>query len=395
MRHAYPIISSDAIHTIVNGPIERSPIRHMTANHLTLLLSTVASVNVLPARRSGHTTTCGVLRPRDHPTLSRPLTICNDGSGVTPEATSLEQALFPYLFPHGTGAWDGGMQLTHYLRMRMTALFSPFTLCKSYLLLMYHLRQSHMLAGAASEQVLQRDMDNYMRYNPSANTQQILSNVLKHSIPASVPGSPAYFKQQLQDLLARVAKWGLPHFFLTLTADEASGMRWTEITDLETLLNAFNNSFNFRDAPVEAATHFLRRCKDFLAEHVFRSDGSGILGCVGHYVIRYAVQDCGSLHAHIVIWLEPSNVNNVASEISACIPAAFDEATQEFTPPTNPEQLALFQLVSRKQIHVCRPGMCLGDTHQCRYGFPHAVQPNHAPLFEARPTGTVSSPTPC
>lgn len=36
--------------------------------------------------------------------------------------------------------------------------------------------------------------------------------------------------------------------FVMLTADEASGMRWTEITDLETLLRSFNNSFSSGDA---------------------------------------------------------------------------------------------------------------------------------------------------
>lgn len=287
---------------------------------------------------------------------------------------------FPTFF-HNTGHYANLMSLCAYFRLRCTQLFSPFKLCKNCLLLMYHVRQAHILSKATSETVLQRDMDNYARHNPNATQQQVLHNVLKHSVPPSVPGSPAYFRKQLQNLLAMVANWGLPHFFLTLTADEAMGMRWTEITDLETLLHAFNNSFSFRDAPMECATHFLRRCKDFLAEHILGSDG-GILGRVKNYVIRYEVQDRGSLHAHIVIWLEPADVNTTAAEISACIPATFHEATDTFTPPTDPHELALYNLVIKKQRHTCCPGQGLGDTHTCRYGFPQPVQPSRTPVFQ-------------
>ncbi len=38
-------------------------------------------------------------------------------------------------------------------------------------------------------------------------------HVLKHSVPAEVPGSLEYFKNQLQNLLTMVAAWGLPHLF--------------------------------------------------------------------------------------------------------------------------------------------------------------------------------------
>lgn len=67
-----------------------------------------------------------------------------------------------------------------------------------------------------------------------------------------------------------------------------------------------------------------------------------------------------------------------ASEISACIPAVFDEAFQEFIAPTDPQRLALFNLVTKKQMHTCIETMCLGDNHRCKYGFPHAAQPSHA-----------------
>ena len=207
-----------------------------------------------------------------------------------------------------------------------------------------------------------------------------MQHVLKHTVPSTVPGSPAWFRQQLQNLLAMVDAWGLPSFFLTLTADEHSALKWSEISDMEQLLKSFCNSYSFENAPVECSAHFLKRIQDFLREHILHD--SGILGKCEHYVIRYEVQHRGSLHAHIVIWIGPVDVPRVASEISACVPAVFDEASQDFIVPTDPQRLALFNLVTKKQMHTCIENMCLGDNHRCKYGFPHATQPCQAPIFQ-------------
>ena len=74
------------------------------------------------------------------------------------DGCTLEEALFPYLFPFNKGAWRGGMQICNYLKMRLSQLFSPFTLCNNYLLMMFHVRQAHILVSNCAEGVLQRDM---------------------------------------------------------------------------------------------------------------------------------------------------------------------------------------------------------------------------------------------
>jgi len=50
---------------------------------------------------------------------------------------SLEKTLFPFLFPHGCGAYDGISGLLPYLKQRMSTLLLLFTLYPPYLLLMY------------------------------------------------------------------------------------------------------------------------------------------------------------------------------------------------------------------------------------------------------------------
>jgi len=53
---------------------------------------------------------------------------------------SLENALFPFLFPHGCGAYDGFGGLLAYLKQKMFTLFFVFTLHPPYLLLMYQVQ---------------------------------------------------------------------------------------------------------------------------------------------------------------------------------------------------------------------------------------------------------------
>ena len=46
----------------------------------------------------------------------------------------------------------------------------------------------------------------------------------------------------------------------------------------------------------------------------------GILGTFSHIFIRYEVQGRGSLHAHIMLWIQPSDVDNVCMEITSSKP---------------------------------------------------------------------------
>ncbi|DBA94595.1 TPA: hypothetical protein ACH3X1_002177 [Trebouxia sp. C0004] len=123
------------------------------------------------------------------------------------------------------------------------------------------------------------------------------------------------------------------HFFQACTSGAHPSVQLHHLEPGTLLWNALLTSYDHR--------------KDFLAAHVFRSDGNGILGRVKNHVIRYEVQDHGSLHAHIILWLEPLHVDRVATEITACIPAALDADTNLFMPPSDPQEAALFALTPR------------------------------------------------
>lgn len=288
MTHGFPMLSSSSIPSMIGRPVAQSPIQSMYPDPMKSLMSTFTAMKVTPASRRAATTSCGTSRLRDHPNLSRPLVMQPDSTADSSGGNcSLEQALFPHLFPFNTGTWDGVVSICANLRLHCSQLFSPFTLCKNCLMLTFHVRQAHVLSQNCSSSMLQRDIDHYTTDHPHATQQHIMQHVLKHTVPSAVPGSPAWFKRELQNLLAMVDAWGLPSFHLMLTADEHSPLKQTEINDMEQLLKSFCNSYTFENALVECSAHFLERIQDFLREHMLHE--KGILGNCQHYVIRYEV----------------------------------------------------------------------------------------------------------
>jgi hypothetical protein len=69
-----------------------------------------------------------------------------------------KNSLFPFLFPHGYGAYDGKITIHKYLKFQMSSLFSSFTLYKPYLLIIYDFRQSLQLIKHTSNSFLEKDI---------------------------------------------------------------------------------------------------------------------------------------------------------------------------------------------------------------------------------------------
>lgn len=76
------------------------------------------------------------------------------------------------------------------------------------------------LVKNVSETVLHNCMERVRREHPNATPAEHLAAVTKRVVPATVPGSPAYHRGKLQDLLAMVDSFGRPSLFVTVTADE-------------------------------------------------------------------------------------------------------------------------------------------------------------------------------
>ena len=132
----------------------------------------------------------------------------------------------------------------------------------------------------------------------------------------------------LQDLLAMVEQFGMPYFFLTLTANEMSSLRWEEVIHIEDIANTIHPSMSWKDCPVECAILFHARVQKFM--HDVLLSGPKVLGTIDQYVIRYELQSRGFVHAHIILWMNQVDVERITNEITAAMLATFDTTIEEF-----------------------------------------------------------------
>jgi hypothetical protein len=159
------------------------------------------------------------------------------------------------------------------------------------------------LVKNVGESVLFTCLERERRKNPDAEEHAHIRVAAKKLVPHTVPGSPAFHRAALQDLLAIVHAKGVPSLFLTLTADESSDMRWTDVDALEGVLRsvAGNGDFGWVDMPVEMARHFHDRVQNFIKDHLL-DPSNPILGKITNYTLRYESQVRTCLLLLRVLW---------------------------------------------------------------------------------------------
>ncbi len=50
-----------------------------------------------------------------------------------------------------------------------------------------------------------------------------------------------------------------------------------------------------------------------------------LIGIKKEYLICYEIQQCGSLHVHIIFWVVENDIENITNRIATFIPTTFDE----------------------------------------------------------------------
>jgi hypothetical protein len=321
-----------------------------------------------------------------------------DANGVDNEPTTsgaprltVENATCPFMFPNGIGWCDGKfMSMLQYIQLRMCQLFSAFTLCHAYVMILFQIYQVSTLLNNLSEARLESALHQYYKQHPNSKPIDAMRDVTKRTVPSKLVGSPSYHRRALQDLLAMVHDYGLPSFFLTLTSDEISESRWTEYDHLEDFLERFLHPSSWTQAPIECARLFHDRVTGFM-ENFILDDKNRVLGRVQHYVLRYESQHRGSLHAHILLWVHHDDIDSVAMEITAALPGPYLPSLENETefvrfavaPGGIEDQIC--SLVKRKQMHKCDHTIngCRARGKPCKYMFPFAPNLNGT-VFEPK-----------
>ena len=94
--------------------------------------------------------------------------------------------------------------------------------------------------------------------------------------------------------------------------------------------------------------------------------------------MKYEVQNRGSLHAHIALWLSDEDAERVGNEIVGVLPGELGPDGEVVMPPEELNGGAdadLHRLVKRKLLHTCRQGMCIKPGQPCKSGFPFDIKP--------------------
>lgn len=86
--------------------------------------------------------------------------------------------------------------------------------------LMYQMRQGLMLTNSTKTIVLKIELKKLRKETPLINDERLYHQVLKFTIPTTLPRCPSYHRKNFKNLITMVDMWGLPSFFLTLTVEE-------------------------------------------------------------------------------------------------------------------------------------------------------------------------------
>jgi hypothetical protein len=111
---------------------------------------------------------------------------------------------------------------------------------------------------------------------------------------------------------------------------------------------------------VECLKLFHSRLRRFMKDYILNPEVA-LLGRVLHYVTRYEMQSRGNPHVHIILWVDPADVDRITDEICAVVPGAYDSETETFESFADPLLSLLQTYVLKKQRHRCLEGACRED----------------------------------
>ena len=142
--------------------------------------------------------------------------------------------------------------------------------------------------------------------------QQLVRTEQAYKFLKNIRGSPAYWQNELYDVLAMLCKLVIPTWLLTLSAAD---LHWPEM--IQAVAYQFGRKLSQEDVlkmsmaerskylhqnPVTGVRMFQHRIQSFFAQYLL-SDAHP-LGEITDYVIKIEFQMRGSPHAHCLLWVK-------------------------------------------------------------------------------------------
>ena len=293
---------------------------------------------------------------------------------------TFEPEAYPDLFPYGTGCFREGeyvskLPIREYYKQRFMNVDGRFASNIEYIFSGQYATELKHIQGNISMAMLLKGGRSYKGRNITAGMLRdsaFISNMVKqedaYKFLKTVRGSPAYWQNELFDILAMLRQFGTPTFFLTLSVAD---YQWPEIiqaiasqrgemlTDEDVHAMSWEQkSMYLRSNPVVACRMFQHRVQSFITTYLCSK--ANPIGKVVHYAIKTEFQARGTPHIHALIWIEDAPVIDVASDKVVC---SFVNKHLSGKTPLNEHTLHL-------QTHQCSSMYCSKKKKQCRFGFP-------------------------
>jgi hypothetical protein len=352
-------------------------------------------------------------------------------------------ASYPHLFPYGVGGFHDTKRKTkltarehiQYLleiedeRFRKDKTFQCVVFnqiqraeCRNRINLMIRRKDFNNFAKEfkfIKQEDIQKAVDIFIKTNKiemSSTIGKLLSRVQSASV--KVQGSKASLYDRRMDMKSYIIHWGLPLFYLTINPADAHHPLFLFMAGESISLNSLTikNSFQrmniVKQNPYTQAKFFDKIMKSFIEYILCFNDSEpteGLLGVVKAYYAVIEAADRGSLHSHLLIWIntglnsvdlarklqDPNFIERLITYIDSIIKCDLSEfnvretinqeihdihpccrdlglaSNKEFKEKIMIYILAIYLIVICSNIHKCGT-YCLNN-NICRYGFPKSL----------------------
>ena len=321
---------------------------------------------------------------------------CSPGENKTPlymlMDDNFEVLAFPDLFPWGVGGYScenrpTKLTMRKYFQQRLTNVDGRFAKNIEYLFCAQYVTDIKHIQGETSLALRTKRGKTFdgqavtagMLRNPVI-LNRLVRNEQAYKFLRNVRGSPAYWQHELYELLAMLRTFGIPTWFVTLSAAD---LHWVEMIESVTVrgekpltldqvrkMPIKERAEQLKNNPVTGVTMFQYRVERFFADYLYQDFNP--VGDVREHAIKIEFQERGSPHAHCLLWVDGAPRVDVDSDEDVC--AFVDKYVSGCIPNENkPSDKRIAKMVKRFETHkhsaYCR------RKHSCRFGFPKAPSP--------------------
>ena len=285
-----------------------------------------------------------------------------------------EEMCFPWLFPFGKAGYTDvrekdSMFPSMYPKARFLGKDDRFRKDMMYLLHFANVYERRMLLSSVNIHMRMKVNNHNITVGQLQNFDYRTNSYMFMS---HIRGCAGYFKNQLINLLSFIRNLGNPHLFCTFSADEQSypelysflaNISYDEAC--EQMYDGYDFSEKVNKDPLKVVMHVERRF-DALMKFIINGPLLPFGSKVTDYFIRREFQQRGSVHYHVLFWLQEfPDLNDAAAVVQFIDKIISTELPDENLDPE------LNRLVERYQTHVHYKKYCLNNRrNKCRFKFP-------------------------